>query len=601
MTAPYYPDLSWGQSVAEREPKKQDTLALVLGNRFQQPQGAQPQTPWGQFRPQQQGMQQGGQRQPQGAWPQSRQAGAPQPAAPSAAPPGSTPMMAPPALSRVNPFRPQPIAQPVQATPFGPPPQLSQGTTGGNGYQFDDQGRMTSSNYGRDMSGTRGYQPAQEGQPLQPITEYDYSDERSHNDYADLSDEEYRALQSDPNVRDNFVSYVDPETGETRWQYYTGGAGRSYDEVYREGVYSINQYGQYVNDAGEPVQVGGQWGVPNPTAAGYNPLPNGMTPGSGTGNPTHNATTDGGGYAPGTRPPRDPNTLMGGRGTYSPFERGATDDGITDVVGGGGMNFRTGPPPPAPQDRGTTRMGDAVRNAGNNTRTNTNYPAGDPRNTGYTPPPPVPSQTPSSTPTNRNDGPMPGPYDPGPRYVPPQSGGPTAGDAGAPWDDALNSSITSGLLQPSRWDEPLLRRTWEGIAGDLDSQFDDLNQGLVARLAQQGIRDSTFGGQEQQRLAGERRTAKSRALQALEEDVANTMSMDRSRSIGDALAAAARRSQDQQFGLDYELRRMFGLDDRAYRDRESQWQHGFDEENFNADQQKWMDQFYQWMVERGLA
>lgn len=599
MTAPYYPDKTWGESVAEREPRKQDTLAAVLGNRFQQsPQGqpGQPQSPWAQFMPQG-GMQPPpGARPSGGAWPQSRQAGSPQPQQVTGAPSGSTPMLGVPALSRVNPFRPQGVAPTLQLGGKGAIGGNDPGATaGGNGYQVHN-GVLTGSNYPDDRGHNRN-------QAL-PVT-YDYSPERSENGYGDISEEQYRELVGlGDQGMENFASYIDPDTGETRYRYYLGANGRSETDLRDEGVYTIGPNGEYLDTHGNPVNVGtnqqggtpGYMGTHGTTQIGGPMNPFGPTRSSADG---FEATPGGPGFSGMNR--SGVGYVPGPGGSSGTFDATGGDTFTPPGRTGGGMSLRLGDAP------------DTLNNARNNNpnawrptpQPQVNRTAGLP---GYDPSRYNPNQsptTPSATPPPTNTGPNPGPYNPGPRYNPPplDGGGPTAGDrqgyGSMPWDSQLDNLIGQGLSNPSRWNDPLVRSTWNSIAGDLDTQFNGLNQDLTARLARQGIRDSTFGGAEQQKLAGIGRDAKSRALQSLEENVANTMANDRSTAIGDALAAAQRRAADQQFGMDYELRKRFGLDDRAYRDRESDWQHGFDTENFNADQQKWMDRFYQWMVEQG--
>lgn len=167
-------------------------------------------------------------------------------------------------------------------------------------------------------------------------------------------------------------------------------------------------------------------------------------------------------------------------------------------------------------------------------------------------------------------------------------------------DANLDALINEGLINPSRFNRELVQNMWEGRAGDIDTQYDLANQDLVSNLAARGIRDSTFGGAKQQALAGERRTAKSRALQSLAEDIANTMSEDRSRAISDALSLRGQRIGESQFDRNFGLAERFGIDDRNFRNRQFDWQREYDTERFNADRQDAQDRIYQYLVSMGL-
>lgn len=584
MTAPYYPNLTWGEQAAEKQPKKQDTLSAVLGNRFQQtPNTAAPQQ-WTPQMPQGANMrapQSSAQSSPQGGWPQSRQAGSPQPTNVTGVPPGSTPMQGAPPVTRVNPFRPAQLTGPMTGglpQTGGADPGASQG--GGNGYTVQD-GRLTHSNYGHDLSSTRGYHPAVDGQPMQPIVEYDYSPGRSYNGYADLTDDEYRELVGlgEENVAGNFESYT-ADDGTTHWRYAAGAQGHSGNEHYYGGnAHDANGYP--IDENGNRLVIPGQ---PVPPPRDSSSVDYGQYPSNGVSGNGSNVMTGAPGVTvtPGSGP-------MGARGA-----RGSAD-GLRPATGGPAYLYGENPATRTRryQDDANQEASDAYYNTQTANTSNDprwgRVPVGPPHDI----PEPPPAPPPATDQWTSNYRPPPAPYQP------PNGGAYNFPDASYGGD--MDALIQEMLSNPSRWDNPLIQSTWNEFSGDIDDQFDELGRGLEARLAQQGIRNSTPGVGEYLKLGDARRTAKSRSLRALEEDIANTMASDRSASINTALGASRGRFADQLSAADLDLRRRFGLDDRSYRDRESDWQHEFDTENFNADQQKWMDRFYQWMVEQGLV
>jgi hypothetical protein len=157
-------------------------------------------------------------------------------------------------------------------------------------------------------------------------------------------------------------------------------------------------------------------------------------------------------------------------------------------------------------------------------------------------------------------------------------------------DPELDALVRDGLISPSRYDEPLVSGMWRNRAADLDSQFDQASRGLDANLRSRGIADSTFGGTEHLALAGVRRDAKSQALQALMEEIAGTMSSDRSRAISDALSLRGSREGSRQSDRTFDLAERFGLDDRRYRDRAFDFDSSMGRERFNHDIQRWLDE-----------
>lgn len=581
MTAPYLNAPSWSDRMRQKKPT--DIFDTAIGNRFQGGEQAQPQQT-GPMQPWQMPVQ------PSAPRPQARPPVQPQPNVTGAAPVGATPLQgAQPPMAPVNPFRPAAIRAPE------PRP-----TTGYEGTGYD----RTTANTPTGEAQLGGYQ----------LT----GKERSEGGFT--VDEHGRLIQT--------------PTGSTIGQLAGGNAGAgtvqggftpeqmeilkrlgwSESDLYAQdtstGKYGSDSQGQYIasDQARRNNATADSWGMREQIAqqsggrltpgdvmvddpailrrilSGELTLAQGIEAAQGATSPWQDAaqTTPAGAT--------EGNAVMDRRGDLpGGVQRGLPTRGNADPVQmfhGPTANVTQGPPGLGGDDDGG--YDDPENNVNAWDKVNPDTPS--PYTAPYTPPAPTapkPQVNPLGTPTGQAPS--------APKPAPPAARPP----ASYPNDPALDELVGKGLANPSRYDEDLIRSMWESRAGDIDTQFDMANRGQQEQLSRQGIRDSTFGGERMLQLAGERRSAKSRALQDMLEGTAATMSADRSRAISDATGVRSQRSNDDQFAQNADMARYFGLDDRRYRDEESDWRHEYDTERFNADRQDAWDQFLMWLNGQG--
>ena len=151
---------------------------------------------------------------------------------------------------------------------------------------------------------------------------------------------------------------------------------------------------------------------------------------------------------------------------------------------------------------------------------------------------------------------------------------PMTGDAMPPdpTGDAARDLVNKTLANPNPYNSDLVTSMWNTRAQDLDNQYNQRERQLEGNLAARGINDSTFGGQAQQALAGQYRTAGETALQNLMEEVAGAQTNSTSAAIAEALGL---RGQD--------------------------WNRTMDVNNFNQQQEQFNTLLNEWLVSHGLG
>lgn len=592
MTAPYYPNLSWSEQQARRQPRQTDMLDRVLGNRFKAPGAPRapelntfgnPPSSYGQG---------GGPRAPRA--PSAPTQGFQQ-ASRYGAPPGSTPMLgAPPMGLPPNPFTASqtqfatPTVDPGQTPPGGrtrpgsltpPPPQSP--PSGGIPYGAPRA----------PGSGQTGY-PTSNMTPAQRAA--------------------YEAALQDFQTRDG---NWDELYGNTPYgnigEIISLAYGGSSNDVFQQalgGEYAAGQGFQLAQQAAAHILSKGF----DPTSPDfwdlvYAELQQTSHIDPGTGQVVPGPPTD-----PTPPPPPAPgedwyNATVDGTTPFSPGPR-AGRRGDTNAPGG--LTPYTGPvvntqspqQPPTPAELPPPPTSQPPSYPQQPTQP-PSPPGGQWGPQSYTPPQPPPPASPP--PTSSNPGPI---LTPPGQPVPPNRGtgiGYGWGSGGSLYppsqtNPALRQFAEQGLANPSRYDDNFVRSMWDSIAGDIDTQFDDYNQDLTGDLSSRGIRDSTFGGQEQQRLAGQRRDAKSRGAQQLMESVAANMAGDRASAFRNAMDLENFGEGQRQFGANFGLQSRFGDQDRDFRERQFSWDQRREEEDFNFRMQQWFDEMQKWMLENGM-
>jgi hypothetical protein len=255
-----------------------------------------------------------------------------------------------------------------------------------------------------------------------------------------------------------------------------------------------------------------------------------------------------------------------GQGGYMRFFRADQPDTAV-LTNGATANSGINLPEPGDQPNGQA-----------NPAYNPSAPIG-PQNQPYVTPTPTPPTTPQTwaPPANPSYQPTALPYQP---YTPP------------PQNTDLDSLLHSILTNPNPYDDSLVSSMWQSQAGDIDNQYDQANRGLTANLAQRGITDSTFGGQQ--------RTAKEQAAEALAEQVASANAAAKSNAINEALGVQNLYNNESQFGANFNLAQQFGISDRNRQTAQDAFNNELSTENFNANQQSETDRLYEFLVSMGL-